>query len=251
MVHPEWQDYGTNLWASFWHTYFGPIDARARVTWRNCMANFHQVRVFNFYSSGEEVLREHAGTPPTVTAAAYNQAVMAQLLDVSPTGLNVWALQEKMKGRTSGNWILGSNHGGWRFNSGYDTNAPSGHLSPQEAALLDSTQLRTNAFFDMSTDTAMFAANGGGHALVNRHRILSDAIPATTLPIGANPVERLTPVIGDDRNFDMNITFKNGWPDIRTRGNDPNQWHHSDVREVAYSFIHPLFTEFVNQAQLR
>lgn len=38
-------------------------------------------------------------------------------------GLYTWVWQEKLKGRCWGNWILGSNHGGWGFNedlhSGY------------------------------------------------------------------------------------------------------------------------------------
>ena len=111
-------------------------------------------------------------------------------------GTFAWAWQEKCKGLMSsllGKPILSSNHGGWQLNntlgSGYVyfVNGLRTNIPP---AVITNSVLQTNAFFDMSYDTAMFTASSSGsdYAQTNRNRILSDAIPALTLPLGANPV---------------------------------------------------------------
>ena len=92
------------------------------------------------------------------------------------------------------NWILSSDHGGWGYNSAYEYfhqwlcdkyTAISGSRSAPPSLLLV-----TNAFFDMSYDTAMFTNNPSG-STVRRKAIgigfCQDAIPALTLPLGANP----------------------------------------------------------------
>jgi hypothetical protein len=96
---------------------------------------------------------------------------------------------------------------------------------------------------------ALYGSGGSTYAQVNRNRILSDAIPALTLPVGANPVDRL----GVDRNVDMSATtFENGWPAARLANNlENNKWHHSDFDYVAYPFTHNLFDEIVNDGSLK
>lgn len=131
------------------------------------------------------------------------------------------------------------------------------HLPPGQAALLPNSQLQTNAFFDFAStnftgDLALYGSLGNAYAFTYRNRILSDAIPALSLPIGANPVGRLQ---ASGRNFDMQASFENGWPTGRgtqkAGATAPGEWHHSDFREVAYSFTYQLFNEIVNQANLK
>jgi hypothetical protein len=214
--------------------------------------------IYNFYSSGEEVLRQHDGAPPSVASAIFNQGVLYGLLGVEPAGIYTWAWQEKMKGTCSGDWILGSSHGGWKFNSSYDTN--SAHLPYPQANVLPNSQLQTNAFFDFvssrfSADGALYGANASGYATANRNRILADAIPALTLPVGASHVQRLAPQNEDDRNFDMQALCENGWSSgrpARTVGAvAPGEWHHSDCRQMAYTFTYKLFDELVNNGNLK
>ena len=71
-------------------------------------------------------------------------------------GDDTWAWQEKSKGQMVGNYILSSNHGGWRFNdNAYGTNyfysETPVHMSPAAAAALPDSELKTNAFFDFSS----------------------------------------------------------------------------------------------------
>jgi hypothetical protein len=248
MVHPDWYEYATRLWASKWHLLFSTNDYRSQLTWRDRLSNFGNAEVFNFYSSGEEVLRTHPGMPPDVPGYLVEEIV--GFFDTDPPGLYVWALQEKMKGRTLFNSVLGSNHGGWGFNTGYDvfTNGQYIHLPPAQASQLPDAQLRTSAFFNTSFDTPLFGVSGSAYAQTNRNRILADAIPALTLPVGANEVPRLSPQGQPSRNLNMHEDFKNGWPLER---DEPFDWLHSDFRDVAYTFVYKVFDEFVNRGNLK
>jgi hypothetical protein len=40
-------------------------DARSTLTWSNRLGNLGNVDIYNFYSSGEEVLREYDSDPPS------------------------------------------------------------------------------------------------------------------------------------------------------------------------------------------
>ncbi len=57
MMNPSWNGYDTRLWASEWHSLFPTNDARNTLTWRDRFSNLNGADVYNFYSSGEEVLR--------------------------------------------------------------------------------------------------------------------------------------------------------------------------------------------------
>jgi hypothetical protein len=244
MVHPDWTPYDENLWASFWYDLWPSGDARNSLTWNDRLANFNGASVYNFYSSGEEVLRTQSGAPPSVTTAIFDQSVLDGIFNENPVGSFVWVWQEKMKGRTSGNWILGSNYGGWGTNSFYN-----GYTVAQANDLLPS-QLQTNAFFNTSVDTALFTTNSTGstYAAVNRNRILADAIPAVSLPIGANPIPDPGIVAG---NFNM-MGLENGWPQVRlSSGEYNNNWYHSDYEVVAYTYTYLLFNQMVTLGNLK
>ena len=270
MIHPEWTSYPTSVWASYWYQLFPSGDNRSQLTWRNRLSNLRNAKVYNFYSSGEEVLRMYPGTPPSaITAAGAEIADYVQKWTIAralirtlwpeqsglPVGDFVWAWQEKMKGRCVGNWFIGSNHNGWGFNLYYYHEEDDGgggtvhvHMSAGDAAQLPVSQLQTNAFFDVSFYPSMFGSNGSQYAQTNLNRILSDAIPCLTLPVGANPVPRLQAL---GRNFNMNSEFQNGWPQERLNTSEGNNWHHSDVHEVAYTYTYQLFSQIVTSGNLQ
>jgi len=113
----------------------------------------------------------------------------------------------------------------------------------------------TNAFFDFTStkfpaDSALYGASGSAYAQANRNRIISDAIPALTLPIGANPVPILSPQGQPPQNFDMQINFQNGWPAARNSA-EGSRWHHSDFKQVAYTYTCGLFESFVYTGNLK
>jgi hypothetical protein len=257
MIHPDWVNnaYDRRLWASGWYGLFPSGDGRNLLTWSNRLANLPFNNVYNFYSSGEEVLRTHTGPVPTITSAVYEQGVLDLIFGSNPKGTYTWAWQEKMKGGCPGDWLLGSSHGGWKFNAGYDTN--DAHLPYTQANVLPASQLETNAFFDFASatktnDLALESSIGSAYAQTNRNRILADAIPALTLPVGANPVPILES-LGHD--FDMQANFESDWPlgrPARVAGAvAAGEWHHSDFRQVAYPFTYKLYSEFVNDGNLK
>ena len=162
------------------------------------------------------------------------------------------------------NSILSSDHAGWGLNenlsSGYVffVGSPSVRTNIPPMGITNSV-LQTNAFFDMSYDTAMFTTSSSGsvYAQTNRNNILSAAIPALTLPIGANYDTNLDLEFGGTRNFDMQSSYENGWPLGRGKPQYPpgtsdfGEWHHSDVRIVAYTFTYPLFNNIVTLGNLK
>ena len=46
----------------------------------------------------------------------------------------------------------------------------------------------------------------------------------------------------------MNLVLKDGWPSTLTA--DSQNWHHSDLREVAYKLVHSLFEQLVLDGNL-
>ncbi|HWY31190.1 MAG TPA: hypothetical protein VNX46_10565, partial [Candidatus Acidoferrum sp.] len=260
MYPTAWTNYVNRLWASEWHNLFPTNDARSLLTWSGRLNNLQNTAVYNFYSSGEEVLRDYPSDPPNgLFDIAEGQLVS---LMEGNTGLYTWAWQEKLKGRMPGNILLSSDHGGWQFNSAYTL------LTSSNAASLPSAELQTNAFFywaanseaqfPFNSDLALETSSGSGYAQTNRNRILSDAIPCLTLPIGANPVPSLSPPISAAQmNFDMQLNYENGWPLGRGAAQYPagttaaGEWHHSDIRAVAYTFTHQLFDKMVTAGNLK
>ncbi len=71
LVHPEWEEYPTNSWASSWHWLFRnePDDDRKFLGWPGRFADVAQYAV-NFYSTGDEVLElaDNSGTRPKKAA---------------------------------------------------------------------------------------------------------------------------------------------------------------------------------------
>lgn len=256
MYPTAWTNYENSLWASKWHNLFPTNDFRSTLTWSGRLKNFQNASVYNFYSSGEEVLRDYPSDPEDgLYDIAENQFFS---LVKGDTGLDTWAWQEKLKGLMSANNILSSDHGGWQFNSSYYG------ISAPNAALLPASELQTNAFFNwganesasfpFTNDLALESTSGSSYAQTDRNRILSDAIPCLTLPIGANPVPDSGIVVG---NFDMQTLYENSWPVSRGPAQYPTdttavgEWHHSDNRAVAYTFTYKLFNQFVNLGNLK
>ena len=222
MIYSTWTGYTNRLFASDWWQLFPTNDARSTLFWNNRLGNLQNVDVYNFYSSGEEVLRTSTDDPPQTILGMLASQASLNFWDSIPFGTYTWYWQEKGKGTSGQDWFLGSSHGGWGlsispdystnyfYEDGYVTN----WLSPTEAANIPTTELETNAFFQMTSsiiaaDATLYGSSGSTYAAANRNRILSDAIPAMSLVIGANPVSKLDQP-GDPHNFDMQ-TLENGW----------------------------------------
>ena len=252
LYYPDWIAYADKLNASHWFQLFSSGDGRNALTWNNRFENLQSADAYNFYSSGEEVLHEYTnGAPPGELLASATQVAYYIENEVfnlgQPSGSYAWAWQEMLKGRGGSDGVMGSTHGGWKFNTAYATNGVQ--MPNSQATLLPNSQLQTNAFFDVTSssfgnaDLALYGTSGSSYARTNQNRILSDAIPALTLPVGANPVTGVGIVAG---NTDMQ-TLENGWP----AGRSTTRWLHSDFHQIAYTFTHQLFDNIVTLGGLQ
>ncbi len=252
MIYPDWTAYKKELWASEWHLLFkgaNPTDNREALTWRNIFAKRPMnVKYYNFFSQGEEVLDKHEE----------ELNVVDLIKQWKQTGIYTWALQEKLKGKATVDGVLGSDYGGWGFNNEwdvFDVNIMNvRRRTPSEAADIQTTLLRTMPFFIVGNEVDLYNdASGSDYALRNRIRLLADAIPARTLAAGKQMVSELGQI--DKFNFDMQTTYKTKikgvvyWP----RGGlfQRDNWRHGDAREVAYSYVYLLFDKFVGLGGLK
>jgi len=270
MENQIWRGYPKELRASEWHRLHPAAawpgsDWRGKLTWRgrfaNVIQNGGQTDVYNFYSSGEEVLNNaKLDTPLT------NNAITEAWLKPN----RVWAVQEKRKGHGVTGYIHTSNYGGWRFNlmTAYDPvihDISSGSILMKTPAQLPSPlsnafllHLASNPFFDRSAHSALYEPETGSHssgsnyAYNNRNTIISEMIPCTSLAAGRNAIT----VLGD-QNIDMDASMKTdaaNWPLSNVHDlidNRPRPWLHSDVREKAFTHNWKVYEKFTSLGNLK
>jgi hypothetical protein len=273
----DWTDYiaagQSRLLASEWYKLFAvvdPADNRNKLTWRNRLIGVLTDKVYNFYSSTEDVLRRYDGD--NIYFDGYGTSFDA-------LAISTWVKQEKFKGRRKALNIadniggVSSPYGGWSFNPEWFVEDPYSisdekekiKRSPQEAALLSDDQLRKGPFFNLriaelvsedsaSTEPSDFVMkkifdtgltdyykhNEKAHKLVTvKDWLLAEAIPATTLPMGAN---KFAPLEGNniDMSEDSSVggkcckTSEDLWP---REEDGKGVWFHSDYKDIAYQHV--------------
>jgi hypothetical protein len=253
MIYSDWTGYSNRLFASDWYQLFPTNDARSTLSWNNRLGNLRNVDAYNYYSSGEEVLRTYVGDPPDTVLTMVSSQLFNNVWNGVPFGTGTWYWQEKGKGTGSQDWFLCSSHGGWKFNAAY-ADVSGLMMSPPTADVLPNSQLQTNAFFDFTSttfpeDATLYGVDGSAYAATNHNRILADAIPAMSLVAGANPISKFAPLGQPDKNIDM-MTLENGWSPSRI-GGEQGKWHHSDFQQMAYTFTYKLYIQFVTIGNLK
>ena len=81
-MYSTWNMYANRLWASDWWKLFPADDDRNKLTWNGRFGYLRNIEIYNFYSSGEEVLREDDKDPPECV----KHAVIAELVNHSRWG---------------------------------------------------------------------------------------------------------------------------------------------------------------------
>ena len=85
-----------------------------------------------------------------------------------------------------------------------------------------------------------------------RTQIINEAIPALSLAVGSNPLAFST--LPSTKQYDMPADFTTAaqWPNIRgvnnTTGVAVPNWHHSDMREVAYFYLNRFYDKLSSLA---
>ena len=228
LVHNDWISYTNSCWTANWHKLFNASDARSRLTWRGRFAAVVPVAV-NFYSSGDEVLELY---PHSQNPAWYN--------GVSPSGnwgeRYAWHKQEIWKGRKSLLGFIGTTEwSGW----GFKCNALGIKVwSASDAnAVADPSVFATNTVFNPYPESIM---NPYATRLETDFH-LAQGIPALSPPTGR------TDLTGSGiTSFNMNTTrfMANTWP-RPADGQLGGKFLHSDIKNVAYFFVHPVFKKIV------
>lgn len=266
MTEQLWRPYERRLFAAEWARLQPAADQRRTYTWTNA---FDKVRALdlalNCYSPGEDVTN-----CPTDMA---NASVLTTLWSGRAVDYGVWKTQELLKGvgwgRSLGALAMQNSQGGWGFNPAWrgryvphgQTKSTGGHferLTPGEAARLTDQQVRANPFFNplkarwlhQPRPTRPSPLLDSPHL---RYELLATAIPALSFAAGAAEIPRGAGTLRV-RNFNLETEGRGGgrWPaEGHAAKNTPGRWLHSDFKNVALPFVHPLFSKMVAEGALR
>ena len=86
--------------------------------------------------------------------------------------------------------------------------------------------------------TNLFVVADADYRRSLRAKFLGDAIPATSFAAGANRID----LLGNIGNLNYSDCMAAPWPQTSNGG---NMWYHSDIKNVAHRFVHPLFLKIV------
>ena len=92
------------------------------------------------------------------------------------------------------------------------------------------TPFRSEAEYMHSTN--LFVIADAAYRYNLRAKFLADAIPATSFASGANPID-----VFSERNINYASCISEPWP------RSGSQWKHSDLKNIAYWYVHKLFTK--------
>ena len=255
--------YDRRLWAEHWWNFFSSSDARNELTWQNRF-NGQNVsgntsttasKVYNFYSPTENVLATNSANPTYAAVQLVGDITYGDL------GHYSWVIQEKTKGNqiTVPNIIVsGSLYMGWGFNTSGNYWSSANTTSANSTSLTHamSSPLFNNGYNGTShtytPDWLLYLFDtglGSGAADQYRNQLLAEAIPALSLPVGANPVSKFAPSgLGGTGDRNSNIPFlyvdPNHWPRSPLIAGVP-KWFHSDMHDVAYHYLFALYDQLV------
>ena len=256
----DWNGYDSLSWAANWYTWFTntPNDARADIVWAGHFApllNRQGLDVFNFYSSGDEVFAENSSTPGLTTGVFHWPTLNLDWpffhpnleLDAFP-----WQKQEVFKGvNAAGSLSAGWGFHCWRTNINNETVWVRYSAAGANAMVADGS-IATNAVFDRGV-SAMFSPTMSDYDIAD---ILAFHIPAVSSPAGKVPIRDE----GQKKDFDINSPDyrANDWgregvpvEDEQGIQHIEKHWMHSDVKNMAYYYVYPAFTNIIERGAMK
>lgn len=255
MAIPDWHGYfdaankdnPRRLWASDWHRLFSGTDKRKELAWRNLFINVPGNNVYNFYSTGEEVLIHSTGDEST----SWTPTVSG--------GQGAWITQEHQKGKLTAASAGMDEEGGWGFNcmepdTWWQRNVSCkqfDEMASAEAFALEPQELRDRPFFKPFSVDNLFDENStiaSAAAVEFKDHTLAFGIPALSHAAGSTELsEDVIPV----NNINMNIKLKTSWPAERGAREEDKGWLHSDAKDVAYRYVYQLYDTWVAKGNLK
>ena len=261
MRHIYWRDYTNRLYTSKWYQLFPQGDGRNDLSWAGRFTAVVGPQVYNFYSSGEDVLQNLSD----------GGAGFGALWDIIWGRYQyVWCIQELWKGRYW-DFVGGSTYGGWGFTDNHDYyTATTDEYNNVTWTLWDAStanqqvtnmDLKTVPFFDSDAPVPSLlqepdnpSGAGSQFATDNRAQLLAETVPALSFAAGANPLLILNEY-SQTQNINMQHRvengqvidegLQNGWPAERMSGWSGDRWLHGDYRTIAYLHVYKLFDDIV------
>jgi hypothetical protein len=289
MIPPKWKNtytspaafsYSTREMCAAWSTLFTTNDPRSAVTWDR---RFYHVpdrtTLWQFYSSGEEILRGSDGTiphfvglPKFVPWNTYSSVIDREY---------VWAYNEMTKGnlyQLLSLFVPYHDQAGWGYGTNWIQNPGAAAAIPWTAtqiAALPATDLIAKPLFRDFDRGDSKAPNWGNcddwiyrpdcdpavpsrlpflplrstsvDNLKNHAKLLAESIPPLSDAAGYGPLTRLLNP-NQERAFDLNTpTFAQPdlWPSVRPT-KTPRQvltkrWLHGDYKDPSYLYVHVLY----------
>ena len=276
-------NYSSSLWASEWHSLFPASDHHSGLTWRDRFVNAVPVIHNFYSSTENVLAPYVGTPPSTIISILLSHPGMvtgryAWEVQEKTKGrkLNLGVIEHVRGGSDYGGW-------GFNIHDGYLTNYPIWYkvvngirhvMTPADIGavtqdLLDGS--RFNPLFNSGwgaydpgipdvpqviPDTQYFTGptwimglytSSGGDTIAadpaKRAQLLAQAIPALTLPAGANNTSAF-----EKRNHNMPVQFVDAahWPRGKEKVTDVPNWYHSDMCDVAYLYVSKLFDQLVS-----
>lgn len=215
-----WTDVPPTKWAANWHIRIPyENDPRCTLKWKGRFAGIDNA--INCYSPTEDVLGN-------ATTNWYG---------------GIWSIQELYKGTAALHFIPGNCEGGWGCNSEH---ANLAGLLTEFAKTNDFTdaELVASPIFRKFDNDLLHQTNRITIAQTELNKVLGDGIPALSFAAGANE----TGGVADNYNYNSYMTNEELWPRFsRENGVKRLLWHHSDIKNMAYYFVYPLFEQLVSE----
>jgi Bacterial TSP3 repeat len=268
MTEKEWRAYPRRLFAADWHNLFSSDPQRKTYTWVDCFSRVRTLGIAtNCYSPGEDI----TNCPEAILSGS----VLATLWAGRAIDYGVWKTQELLKGvgwaRSLASLAMERSQGGWGFNGewrgpyvpGSQSHGTGGyyeHVPPGEAQRITDAQLIAHPFFRLFDERWLHGPRTSSPSpLLDaehiRYDLLARGIPAMTFAAGAEPIPGLPNIAGAPANINLEDTGRTPgrrWPtDGHQSTRADGRWLHSDFKNVALPFVHPLFTLMITRAQLR
>ena len=268
LVHDDWRAYPAKSWSALWHRHFLPHDdyipteadtARAQLTWKGRFKDVivgRDADVFNVYSlgegdeSGDEVFELLSETPSPLTGFEWDwgnlfSSVVDMVSGRANKGRYSWQKQETWKGRRNAHTFafVASDTMGWGFNGGEPSSSAEDaeNMSPALCRKLPLFCRVPQDIFSEDADTV--------RAL--RTILLARGIPAMSNATGRSKLAAASEMVQYDLQEQCIDSQGSNFRWARLSGDLRERWLHSDIKDVGYLFVKPLFEFIVQQGRLK
>ncbi len=253
-VPSDWSDYDSQSWAANWYKWFNndATDSRGKMGWPNYFSTAlaRAGTVYNYYSTGDPIFLE-SDTVPGVTTGIFHWPTLSlswPFIDFNITAEEgSWQKQETHKGVEP---IAGTLLGGWGFNCWYE-------IVGGEPVQMYYTATQANTMVANGSITNSPVFSYGGTPLNNRNASQDDIwlslakyVPAVSSPVGGKRVWTTTGKDVDlNENSAIGILRPNGWG--RSHNVFQDAWLHSDMKDMAFFYVHKLYEHLVSKGDLQ